>query len=165
MHFLEDIKIQLSGALGDDPSSLSSMSGDLSQVEICDVCGKETEDFYIIDGLIVCESCKENFDLKENEDFSSNVCAICGWPINRPISRKEAKIFIKGVEDWLSKNSQEVLKKVEKSLKELEKENYLCRYDFFYLIKGMIEREDEKIASKFEEEICSKYDFLGSIVS
>ena len=141
------------------------MSGDQTQVEICDICGKETEDFYVIEGLIVCESCKENFDLKETEDFSSNVCAVCGWPINKPISKEESKFLIKGVKEWLSRNSQEVLEKIEKSLKELEKENYLCRYDFFYLIKGIIERENEQIASKFEKEVCSKYDFLGSIVS
>lgn len=141
------------------------MSGDLTQVEICDICGKETEDFSIIDGLVVCESCKENFDLKETEDFSSNVCAICGWPINKPISKEDSASFIRGVEEWLSKKSPETLSKIQKSLETLKKENYLCRYDFFHLIEGIIGKEDEQIASLFEKEIASKYEFGDSLVS
>jgi hypothetical protein len=141
------------------------MSGDLTEVEICDLCGNETEDYSIIDGLVVCESCKENFGLENREDNSSAVCAICGWPINRPIDKKETKIFINSIKNWLEINnglSDSLKQKLEKLE---EKELHLCRYDFFYLIKDMIEAEDETLANKFEKEIALKYDFHGGIIS
>jgi len=141
------------------------MVGDLTEIEICDVCGKETSEFSIIDGLVVCNDCKENFELKEDEDFSSNVCSVCGWPINRVISKEEARKFVEGVEKWLEKENlkNESLFKALNKLK--RKEHYLCRYDFFELIKNIIENFDKNVARKFEKEIFSQYDFFGSLVS
>jgi len=141
------------------------MVGDRTEIEICDICGKETSEFSIIDGLVVCNDCKENFDLKENEDFSSNVCSVCGWPINRVISKEEAGKFINGVEKWLEKENfkNENLFKALNKLK--RKEHYLCRYDFFELIKNIIENFDKNVAKKFEKEIFSQYDFFGSLIS
>jgi hypothetical protein len=55
---------------------------------------------------------------------------------------------------------------LKQKLQKLEgKELHLCRYDFFSLIKGMIEAENETLANKFEMEIASKYDFYGGIIS
>jgi len=141
------------------------MVGDLTEIEICDVCGKETSEFSIIDGLVVCNDCKENFELKEDEDFSSNVCSVCGWPINRVISKEDARKFVEGVEKWLEKENlkNESLFKALNKLK--RKEHYLCRYDFFELIKNIIENFDKNVARKFEKEIFSQYDFFGSLVS
>jgi hypothetical protein len=141
------------------------MSGDLTEVEICDLCGNETEDYSIINGLVVCESCKENFGLENREDNSSDVCAICGWPINKPIERREAKNFINSIKDWLKTNSG-LSDSLKRKLEKLAgKELHLCRYDFFYLIKDMIGAENEALANKFEKEIASKYDFHGGIIS
>jgi len=141
------------------------MVGDLTEIEICDICGKETSEFSIIDGLVVCNDCKENFELKENEDFSSNVCSVCGWPINRVISKEDARKFVEGVEKWLKKENlkNESLFKALNKLK--RKEHYLCRYDFFELIKNIIENFDKNVARKFEKEIFSQYDFFGSLIS
>ena len=141
------------------------MSGDLTEIEICDLCGNEAEDYSIINGLVVCESCKEDFGLESFEDNSSHVCAMCGWPINRPISKKEIKTFVEGIERWLENvgGLNENLKKKLESL--LGKELYICRYDFFYLIKGMVESENEEVGEKFEKEIASKYEFYGGIIS
>lgn len=141
------------------------MTGDLTEIEICDLCGKETSEFSIIDGLVVCNDCKENFELKEVEDNSSHVCAICGWPIQRVITKREAKIFIKGIKDWLS-NKEFNNKEIYEILNQLaKKDHYLCRYDFFYLIKGIFENFDKNLAENFEKEIASQYDFFGSLVS
>jgi hypothetical protein len=141
------------------------MSGDLTEVEICDLCGNETEDYSIINGLVVCESCKENFGLENREDNSSDVCAICGWPINKPIKRREAKNFINSIKDWLETNSG-LSDSLKRKLEKLAgKELHLCRYDFFYLIKDMIGAENEALAIKFEKEIASKYEFHGGIIS
>jgi hypothetical protein len=141
------------------------MSGDLTEVEICDLCGNETEDHSIIDGLFVCKDCEENFGLENMEDNSSDVCAICGWPINRPIDKRKTKIFVKSIKNWLEINNglSDILKQ---KLDKLErKELHVCRYDLFYLIKDIIEAEDETLADKFEKEIASKYDFNGGIIS
>ncbi len=152
------------GALRDDPS-ITLMDGDLTEVEICDVCGNEVECYSIIDGLIICESCKENFEIQENEDFSSNVCAICGWPINRVLSKNDTRMLVKGVERWLRINDG-LSDRLKKKLDRLAgRELYLCRYDFFFLIKDIIESENLELAKKFEEEIASKYDFYGGIIS
>jgi len=141
------------------------MGGDLTEVEICDLCGNETEDYSLIDGLVICESCKEDLGLESLEDNSSNVCAICGWPINRPMSKKETKVFISGIRRWLEKNGK-LNESLSRKLRIFsQKEIHLCRYDFFYLIKDMIEGESKSLAKKFEREIASKYDFYGGIVS
>jgi hypothetical protein len=141
------------------------MSGDLSNIEICEICENESEDYSVVDGLVICESCKENSSLEKEEDNSSNVCALCGWPINRVIKKNEVNKFINGIESWLNKNnglSTNIKLKIEK-LK--GKDLYFCRYDFFYLVKDIIEAENESLANKFEKEIASKYDFYGGIVS
>ena len=141
------------------------MGGDLTEVEICDLCGNETEDYLIIDGLVVCESCKEDWGEEGSEDNTSEICALCGWPINRPISKKGIRAFLDGIKSWLEKRGRlsEILRK------KLEffsgEEIYLCRYDFFYLVKDLIGAEDEKLGEEFEKEIASKYDFYGGIVS
>jgi hypothetical protein len=143
------------------------MSGDLieTELEICDICGNGVEEYSIINGLVVCESCKENFELEVKEDNSSDVCALCGWPINRPLSKRETQRFIKGVKEWLRKNGKPMAS-IEKKLELLQgKKLYLCRYDFFHLIKDIIKDESETLAKKFEEEIASKYDFYGGIIS
>jgi len=141
------------------------MSGDLTEVEICDLCGNEAEDYSMIDGLIVCESCKENFGLENEEDNSSDVCAICGWPINKPIGKIETKNFTTSIKNWLEANNG-LSDSLKQKLQKLEgKELHLCRYDFFSLIKDMIEAENETLANKFEMEIASKYDFYGGIIS
>jgi len=141
------------------------MSGDLTEVEICDLCGNETEDYLMINGLVVCESCKENFELEESEDNTSEVCALCGWPINRPIVKKEVEILLGGIKDWLE-NRNRVTENLRKKLEHFSnKEIYLCRYDFFYLIKDLISSEDVKLGEEFEREIASKYEFYGGIIS
>jgi hypothetical protein len=141
------------------------MSGDLTEVEICDLCGNETEEYSIIEGLVVCKSCKEDLELNVTEDNSSDVCAICGWPINRPISIRESKKFTEGIIKWLDENgflNEGLNSKISKfSGKKL----YMCRYDFFYLIKDIISSENEEAAKEFEEKIASKYEFGGGIVS
>ena len=141
------------------------MSGDLTEVEICDLCGNETEEYSIIEGLVVCNSCKEDLELNAMEDNTSDVCSICGWPINRPISIKESKKFVQGIIKWLDDNRflNDSLKS--KIAKFSGKKLYMCRYDFFYLIKDIISLEDEEAAKMFEEKIASKYDFMGGIVS
>ena len=80
------------------------MSGDLTEVEICDLCGNEAEEYSIIEGLVVCDSCKEDLGISTIEDNTSDVCSICGWPINRPISIKESKSFVDGIIKWLDEN-------------------------------------------------------------
>jgi hypothetical protein len=143
------------------------MSGDLTEVEICDLCGNETEDYSIVNGLVSCESCIENSSLEneEKEDSSSKICALCGWPINRVIKKGEVKELIKGIENWLNQNEGLSIN-IKHKLKKLEgKDLYFCRYDFFYLVKDIIEAENEALANKFEKEIASKYDFYGGIVS
>jgi len=141
------------------------MSGDLTEVEICELCGNETEEYSIIEGLVVCNSCKEDLDLKPIEDNSSDVCSICGWPINRPINLKESKNFVEGIIKWLDENGflNDSLKS--KIVKLSGKKLYMCRYDFFYLIKDIISIENEEAARVFEEKIASKYEFGGGIVS
>jgi hypothetical protein len=141
------------------------MSGDLTELEICDLCENETEDYSMIDGLIVCESCRENFALENKEDNSCNVCAICGWVINKEINKNEAKNLISGIKNWLKVNNglSNILKQ---KLEKLEgKKLFLCRYDLFYLVKSIIEAENEMLASEFEKKIASKYDFHGGIIS
>ncbi|MEM5875020.1 MAG: hypothetical protein QXW01_01770 [Candidatus Aenigmatarchaeota archaeon] len=142
------------------------MAGDLTEIEICDICGKEVYYFYTINGLVVCIDCKENLNLEKVEDNSSNVCAICGWPIQRVISKEETKKFVKGVKLWIKKFRFRKKKVFIDFLKKLEREeHYLCRYDFFYLIKEKMETFDKKLSKRFEKEIASQYDFFGSLVS
>jgi len=141
------------------------MSGDLTEVEICDLCGNEAEEYSIIEGLVVCDSCKEDLGISTIEDNTSDVCSICGWPINRPISIKESKSFVDGIIKWLDENgflNESLNSKISKfSGRKL----YMCRYDFFYLIKDIIGSENEEAAKLFEEKIASKYEFRGGIVS
>jgi len=153
------------GALRDDPLSFCLMDGDLTEVEICDLCGNETEDYLMIGGLIVCESCREDFGLEECEDNTSEVCALCGWPINKPIDKKEIRVFLDGIKNWLEKKGR-LTENLRKKLESFSgKETYLCRYDFFHLIKDLISLEDERLSEEFEKEIASKYEFYGGIVS
>ena len=100
------------------------------------------------------------------EPDSSEKCVICGWPINRKISEEISKRFVEGVKEWLKgKCNQEVFENVVKKLSFLEgKEISICRYDFFSLIKKMLEEEDEKLGKEFES-ILKAFDFGGSLVS
>ena len=155
----------LFGALRDDPPSNFSMSGDLTEVEICDLCGNETEDYSIIDGLVVCSSCREDLELKTIEDNSSDVCSICGWPINKPISKSESRNFVEGIIRWL-KDRGFLTDSLKSKISEFSnKELYLCRYDFLYLVKDIVSSENESAAKEFEEKIASKYEFGEAIIS
>lgn len=116
--------------------------------------------------MLVCETCKENFEIEESEDYSSHLCAVCGWPINRVLSKDEVKKFVDGIEKWLEEKKINNACDVFNSLRKLKKrEHYLCRYDFFQIVKGMIESLDKKLGKEFEKKIASKYDFLGALVS
>jgi len=141
------------------------MSGDLTEVEICDLCGNETEEYSIIEGLVVCKSCREDSELNAIEDNSSDVCAICGWPINRPIEKKESRKFVEGIIKWLEENRFLTDNLKSQVARFSGKKLYMCRYDFFYLIKDIIGSENEEAAKLFEEKIASKYEFRGGIVS
>ena len=141
------------------------MSGDLTEVEICDLCGNETEEYSIIDGLVVCKSCAEDLEMKAIEDNSSDVCSICGWPINKPISKFESKNFINGIIRWLKDDGFLTDSLRSKISKLSNKELYICRYDFFYLIKDIISSENENAAEEFEKKIASKYEFGEGIIS
>jgi hypothetical protein len=103
--------------------------------------------------------------MKLEEEYTSDICALCGWPINKPITKKEAAKLISGIIDWLN-NNKSLTKNLEKKIEKFGKEElYICRYDFFYLIKDIIECENEEIAKKFENEVASKYEFYGGIIS
>jgi len=152
------------GALGDDPSP----EGDQTSVEICDVCGNAVADFTEIDGLIVCDDCREDLSLVKNEDTSSPICVICGWPINRLIEKQEVEKFCRGVLEWVKKNtnSWKIVNNIKKKLERIEgKTLAMCRYDFFYFIKDLISSVDEKLGEKYEKEVCLQYDFRGSLIS
>jgi len=155
----------LFGALRDDPPSNFSMSGDLTEVEICDLCGNETEDYSIIDGLVVCSSCREDLELKTIEDNSSDVCSICGWPINKPISKPESRNFVEGIIRWLKDRGFLTDSLKSKISRFSNKELYCCRYDFLYLVKDIISSENESAAKEFEDKIASKYEFGEAIIS
>jgi len=141
------------------------MGGDLTEVEICDLCGNEVEEYSIIEGLVICDDCKEDFVFKVEEDNTSEVCAICGWPINKPMSRKESMMFVDGIKSWIRKNGILTKSLREKLDRLFNRKIHLCRYDFFYLILELIRNENEEMAEKFEKEIASKYDFKGGIIS
>jgi len=70
------------------------------------------------------------------------------------------------VKEWLKgKCDKETLEKVGKRLSFLEGKNLsICRYDFFSLIKKILEEEDEKLGKEFEN-ILKVFDFGGSLVS
>jgi hypothetical protein len=100
------------------------------------------------------------------ENNSPEKCAICGWPINRTISKENTRKFLEGIKNWLRENSSEKVKeKIEKRLSFLEnKEISVCRYDFFLMVKEIIENEDEELGKKFEK-ILRAFDFGGSLIS
>lgn len=133
---------------------------------MCEICELESEEVVNIESFHVCKECAEDLELKESEVDSSEKCAVCGWPINRRISKEISKKFVEGVKEWLkNKCSKEILEKIEKRLSFLEgKDVSLCRYDFFSLIKKVLEEEDEKLGKEFEN-ILKAFDFGGSLVS
>ncbi len=47
----------------------------------------------------------------------------------------------------------------------MNKDAYLCRYDFFYLIRDFIKEYNPKAAKVFEEKIAKQFDFNGAMVS
>ncbi len=103
--------------------------------------------------------------MKQVEEDTSEKCIICNWPINRKISLEKSKKFLKGVKEWIKKNAnKEIYKKVEKELNFLEKEMNICRYDFFRIIKEIIESKNKKLGRKFNT-ILKAFDFEGSLVS
>ena len=118
-----------------------------------------------IDSLIVCKDCLEDLNLELNENTSCERCAICGWPINRPIPKQLLrKIFDFVAEYTKSIEGSEILRK--KLAKILLKEKvYLCRYDLYYLIKDILENFDENLAKEFEERFAKQFDFQGALIS
>lgn len=104
--------------------------------------------------------------LKEFENNFSEKCAICGWPLNRTLSKENTKKFLKGIKNWLRENSsKEILEKIERRLSFLEnKEISVCRFDFFLMIKEIIESENEELGKKFEK-FLKAFDFGGSLIS
>ena len=118
-----------------------------------------------IDSLIVCKDCLEDLNLELNENTSCERCAICGWPINRPIPKQLLrKIFDFVTEYTKSIEGSEILrKKLAKIL--LKDKVYLCRYDLYYLIEDILENFDENLAKEFEERFAKQFDFQGSLVS
>ncbi len=107
----------------------------------------------------------EDLNLKQIEEDSSEKCIVCNWPINRRISLEKSKKFLKGVKEWVRKNSnKKVYDKIKKKLKFLEKEMNICRYDFFQTIKEIIESKNKKLGKKFDA-FLKTFDFEGSLVS
>ena len=107
----------------------------------------------------------EDFSLKPEEDTTSLRCVICGWPINRPVKVKK---FYKHVVEWIERNSNgEEKEKIIHDLEFLSRVDSLaiCRYDFFELIKNIIERTDVELGKRFEESVEKQYDFSGSLIS
>lgn len=114
----------------------------------------------------MCEDCKEDFGIKNQENNTSKLCAICSWPINRKISKEKVKEFCRGIIKWLKKQKPRNFKKIVKKIETLNgKDAELCRYDFFYLIRDFIKEYDARVAKKYEKEIASKFDFGGALVS
>ena len=134
--------------------------------EICDICGSEVSEFVEINGLIICKSCQENFELKKEEMSNSERCIICNWPINRKISKENVEKFLNGILKWIENHKPEVKEKLLEKVSFLRGDDLpICRYDFFEIIKKFITDIDEDLGRKFESEISRNYDFSGSLIS
>ncbi len=133
---------------------------------MCEICELETEEIINIESFHVCKDCFDEQSLKEFENNSCERCVICNWPINKILSKETINKLLKGVKEWLEKNSnKETFERIFERIKFLEnKEISICRYDFFSLIKEIVEDEDKKLSEGFEK-ILKAFDFEGSLIS
>ncbi len=103
----------------------------------------------------------------KNEEYDDSIhCLICDWPINRVIKKDKVNEFCSGIIKWLEakkiKNREKIIEKIRALM---NKDAYLCRYDFFYLIRDFIKEYNPKAAKVFEEKIAKQFDFNGAMVS
>lgn len=137
-----------------------------SILEICDICGKISEEFIQPNGLIVCKECAEEFDFKENPE-ACEYCVFCGWPINRITTPEILRGYFKIIKKWLEKeNGKEIIKILEKRAENILNKNLAsCRYDFFEYIQKIIEIFSSKLGKKFKKEFVDNFDFQGGMIT